>query len=94
MLVAFQYSLDFALNAIFFTSDSIDKQADTINKEGTDAVGFWFIITNQFWQVLWPVLISIVISSLVNLIKKVPEKYIKELNTYLITKDLENAKIG
>ncbi len=93
-LLLFQTSLDFALNAIFFTSDTINNQAEAKYKEGKDAVGFWFIITNQFWQVFWPVVISILVSTVVNVIVKVPKGYLNELNNYMVTKDLESIKEG
>eukprot|EP00340_Litonotus_pictus_P010940 CAMPEP_0170539902 /NCGR_PEP_ID=MMETSP0209-20121228/104293_1 /TAXON_ID=665100 ORGANISM="Litonotus pictus, Strain P1" /NCGR_SAMPLE_ID=MMETSP0209 /ASSEMBLY_ACC=CAM_ASM_000301 /LENGTH=143 /DNA_ID=CAMNT_0010842091 /DNA_START=547 /DNA_END=974 /DNA_ORIENTATION=- len=37
--VMFQYSLDFALNAVFFSSDLINSQAQEKEKKGEEAIG-------------------------------------------------------
>eukprot|EP00340_Litonotus_pictus_P012912 CAMPEP_0170534996 /NCGR_PEP_ID=MMETSP0209-20121228/96859_1 /TAXON_ID=665100 ORGANISM="Litonotus pictus, Strain P1" /NCGR_SAMPLE_ID=MMETSP0209 /ASSEMBLY_ACC=CAM_ASM_000301 /LENGTH=57 /DNA_ID=CAMNT_0010835341 /DNA_START=18 /DNA_END=188 /DNA_ORIENTATION=+ len=45
-----EYSIEFALNAVFFTSDLINAEAEKKSSEGAEAIGFWFIITNEFWK--------------------------------------------
>ena len=48
---------------------------------------FYDIKLAKFW-------ISILISSVVNIIVKVPDIYLKELNTYMVTQDLDRIKEG
>eukprot|EP00340_Litonotus_pictus_P011917 CAMPEP_0170536684 /NCGR_PEP_ID=MMETSP0209-20121228/102279_1 /TAXON_ID=665100 ORGANISM="Litonotus pictus, Strain P1" /NCGR_SAMPLE_ID=MMETSP0209 /ASSEMBLY_ACC=CAM_ASM_000301 /LENGTH=934 /DNA_ID=CAMNT_0010838071 /DNA_START=6023 /DNA_END=8824 /DNA_ORIENTATION=- len=45
----FEYSLELALNSVFFSSDIINKEAETKFMEGEEAIGFLYIITNEFW---------------------------------------------
>lgn len=90
----FQISMDFTLNAIFFTSDYINNQADIKAKEGADAIGFWYTIVNEFWKSFWPVVISLLIMQLVYIIVIIPDKYLRELNDYLLTKNKSQIILG
>lgn len=85
--VLFEYSMDFALNAIYFSSDIINSQYEAKVTEGQEAVGLWYILSNEFWKSFWPVVISLIISLIINLIISIPPKYMRELNEAFKTKD-------
>lgn len=91
---AFQYSIDLALNALFFSSSIINSQAEQKTEEGTEAIGFWYIITNEFWKSFWPIVISVIIVSIINLIIKIPKAHEIEMNYAMKTKNKDVIKSG
>ena len=90
----FDLSLEFALNAMFFTDDYIDKQAETKKSQGEQATGFAYTVLNELSKSLWPVIISSIIGFITCLILIIPQKYKDELNEKLISKDIQIQKDG
>lgn len=92
ILLTMEFSFEFALNAIFFSMSTIDDIGS--QKSGSGSTGLLYLLSNKFWSIFWPVVISTFIGSMINLIIRVPEKYALQLNSFLITKDKDNIKTG
>ena len=86
------YSLDFTFNAMFYTDDYIDAQAEVKREQG--ATGFKYTLLNEFSKSLWSVLISAFIMFLAGLIIRIPLKYRLELNEALKTGEKEKVEKG
>lgn len=83
LAIMFGISLECALNAMFFTDDYIDKQAEVKTTEGAEATGFIYTLINEFSKSLWPVVISNIFGFFTGLIIIVPKRYKLQLNTNL-----------
>lgn len=92
--VAFQYSIDLALNALFFSSSVINSQAQSKFDQGAEAIGFWYIITNEFWKSFWPIVISLIIITIINVIIRIPKQCWLEINFAMKSGDKEIIKNG
>ena len=81
------FSLEFALNAIFFTNDQIDKESEAKLSNGHGSVDIWFIIIQGVSRYIWPVIISLIIGIIIHKIR-LPNAMVKnEFNEALITND-------
>ena len=87
-------SVEFALNALFFTDDYIDSQADTKQEKGEDAVNFIYTLSNEFWRNLWPTLIAILVFIPLEFIVTPREKFQVELNNTLKNKRINDVYIA
>jgi hypothetical protein len=92
LTIMFDLSLEFSLNAMFFTDEYLDKQAETKLKEGSQSTGFTYVVLNEVSKSFWPVLISFIIGFATSLIILVPKIYKEELNSALISdlKEVQN----
>ena len=89
-----EISFEFSLNALFFSTDIIDKQAEKKLEEGFESVGFIYIITEEFMKTFWSVLISNLLCILLNFIIIVPSRYKSELNKHLVHNNKDKVSKG
>lgn len=85
----FSISLEFALNAMFFTDSYINQQAQVKETEGEDSTGFGYVLLNEFSKSIWPVVITTIITTITRLILIIPKKYKEEFNEKLISTNKE-----
>lgn len=87
-------SLDFCLNALFYSSNIINSQFNEKTSQGKDAIGFLYIVNNEFWKSFWPVVITFIISTFIGIIVHVPIRYYNDLNQHFKTKMRTEIKKG
>lgn len=85
----FMISIEFTLNAMFYTESILNNQTDLKRKGGK--VTFISVFINEFSKSLWPALISIFLSIILSLIIRVPKDYLREFYSKMKTEN-DNEK--
>ena len=78
--------MNFALNALFFSDDYIDKRS-TMTKEQRD--NFFYPLIEEFPKTMISLSLSILLELLVSIIIHVPKSVEHQLNKALVTKDVD-----
>ena len=92
--ILFGWSLEFCLNALFFTDDVIDKQTEEKLKKGSNSIGLVYVIVHDFAKSLWPVIITIIVTTLIGYLRKVPKNYKNTINSSLLSNDKNEVLLG
>lgn len=88
----FMTNLEFCLNAMFMSSNSIETQSKEKNLNGPSSVGVKFMLLNQFMEILYSSIISIFISKILDLIVRIPEGYLNDFNEKILMNNEEARK--
>lgn len=87
-----QINLDFCINAMFLTVSIIDRQSLEKNSTENNKISFSWMIFNQFFQIMYSILIPFVIISLLNLLIFITSQTREEFNKKYI-EDSNESKL-
>ena len=75
----FEYSIEFNLNALFYTESQIDSETLIRQTEGNTSVNIKYTITKKFFRFFWPALIAFSLKFFLKLIVRIPHKYYSDV---------------